>query len=262
MSVNNPTGKDSISRGKEIVLALGACGQCHGITSDPQSPLAGGQVFHDLYGEVIAANLTPSASGIGNWSFSDFVKAIREGENPDGVLLSSEYHKGLRWASDADLGAIFAYLHSLQAVDHKIKRREIGFWDRNTAGLLESRTQIRGYVPSIQHKDSYKYGAYLTDHIADCGRCHSRKGGIFSDPEYLGGGQVIQAGEEEKYAPSLAGDPVAGLGSWQKDQLVFYLQTGRTPAGTQVDSRFCPISFYSLASKEDLEAIATYLKSF
>ena len=92
-------------------------------------------------------------------------------------------------------------------------------------------------------------------------RCHSRPKGVFSSAKYLAGGQKISAPGEEKVTPSLLGSDESGLGTWSEQDLVAYLRTSQTPEGVKVDSRFCPVEYYSLAKEEDLQAIAAYLKS-
>jgi hypothetical protein len=107
------------ARGQNLVQGFAACGQCHGVAPLPDSPLSGGAVFHDVYGPVYAANLTPSISGIGNWGFTEFLESIRQLKRPDGTMLSSEYHQGIRWMADDDLLDIFTYLQTLQPVKMK-----------------------------------------------------------------------------------------------------------------------------------------------
>lgn len=260
IDIKNPSA-DKIKNGQELTQGLASCGYCHGVEANPSSPLAGGREFEDVYGKVKASNITPSESGIGNWTLTDFITALRENEKPDGKLLSIEFHKGYAWASDKDLSDIFSYLQSLEPVDHVVAARELSFWKRNTVGLLEDRSDFSGFVPQIKSREKIKQGAYIVDHVANCTRCHSDKGGFLKDAEYLGGGKVVTVDGIDRQAPSLTNYGLSGIGSWSQQQLVDYLLTGETAEGLYSDKRFCPIEFYRLANPDDLKAVASYLKS-
>ena len=259
-AISNPT-KAQIDRGEDLVLGLGACGFCHGLSTSPKSPLAGGRIFSDRYGKLSAANVTASKSGIGAWSLADFIKAIREDRGPEAEYLSAEFHQGAKWMADNDLASIFSYLRSLQPVKNELERRELEFWDRNTIGFTESRYKVTGYVPQLKVKDEIRYGQYLVDNVADCGRCHNSPAGVFSSAAYLAGGMDIIIEDQETKAPSLLEDSESGLGSWSETDLIAYLQTAERPDGTKVNAKLCPVEYYSLAREEDLKAIAAYLKS-
>lgn len=60
-------------------------------------------------------NITPDvASGIGNWSKTDFYRALREGKRPDGSALDPFMPwKAMRRFSDTELDALWAYLQSI-----------------------------------------------------------------------------------------------------------------------------------------------------
>lgn len=76
------------------------------------------------WGISYAANLTPDATGIGNWQESSFITALREGKlkgMPNGRTLLPpmpwQYFKEL---SDDEIKAIFAYLKSLKPVKNLV----------------------------------------------------------------------------------------------------------------------------------------------
>ncbi|MFT3808078.1 c-type cytochrome [Arenimonas sp.] len=69
-----------------------------------------------------AANLTPHADGLKDWTQDDFVRAIREGKRPDG----RELNRFMPWPvmkqmSDTELAAIWTYLRTLPPVADKKK---------------------------------------------------------------------------------------------------------------------------------------------
>ncbi|MBK9488292.1 MAG: diheme cytochrome c-553 [Haliscomenobacter sp.] len=76
------------------------------------------------WGVSFSANLTPDDTGIGNWDFKQFEKAIREGKSKgmDGTrpLLPPMPWFNFAQMSDEDLQAIFAYLKSLPPVNNAV----------------------------------------------------------------------------------------------------------------------------------------------
>ena len=72
------------------------------------------------WGTSFAANLTPDETGIGNWSFGQFKKALTEGKAKglDGgrMLLPPMPWPNYVSMQEADLRAIFAYLKSIPPV--------------------------------------------------------------------------------------------------------------------------------------------------
>src|SRR6266536_577076 len=111
-SVAVPTDTTSVQRGQHLAASVATCIDCHG-------PTLGGKIFVDdpALGRVIAPNLTRGRGGVGATSAdADFVRALRHGVDPSGkpllVMPSDDY----KHFSDADLGAIIAYVRSLPPV--------------------------------------------------------------------------------------------------------------------------------------------------
>ena len=71
---------------------------------------------------VRPVNLTPdSATGIGQWNESDFVRTIRTGVNPMGHKLDPFMPwRQLRRMTDDDLRAIYQYLRTLTPVHSEV----------------------------------------------------------------------------------------------------------------------------------------------
>jgi mono/diheme cytochrome c family protein len=83
------SAQSPVERGRYLVETIGACGNCHtpkGPTGDlPGKHLAGGFQLDDSFGTWIAPNITPDPeTGIGRWTDSEIIRAIREGKRPDG----------------------------------------------------------------------------------------------------------------------------------------------------------------------------------
>lgn len=90
------------------LMSIATCRDCHG------DALAGGQAGP---GEPIGPNITP-AGAIADWSHEDFVRLFRTGRRPDGRqvidFMPWRYYRGM---TDAELGAIWRYLRSLEPVE-------------------------------------------------------------------------------------------------------------------------------------------------
>jgi mono/diheme cytochrome c family protein len=116
---------DEVDRGRYLVTIM-VCGDCHTRGSllgraDPDLFLGGAEAgFHlpDL-GYFYPPNLTPDpATGLGEWSEDDIVRALRTGERPDGRVLAPimpyPYYAAL---TDEDAYAIAAFLKRLPPVE-------------------------------------------------------------------------------------------------------------------------------------------------
>lgn len=90
----------------------GICMGCH------REDLAGGPIVGGDPAWPPARNLTPHAEGLGNWTYEQFVAAMRDGKRPDGtallppMTLVAPYAKRM---TDTELQAIWAYLRSVPA---------------------------------------------------------------------------------------------------------------------------------------------------
>ncbi len=248
-------------RGEMLVKGLAACGYCHGQTSSPEAPLTGGRAVIDRYGEVNAPNITASKTGIAGWTTTDIMQGVRNSVDRDENDLSQDVHRGYLWMADEDLLSIVGYLRSLQPFENEVDRRHVSFISRNTTGFWETRKKVSGVVPPVPRRERAAYGGYLVDHVAQCGFCHNSPSTLLSGEGYLAGGKRTVAGDEEKAGPALDGSPVSAIASWGEGNIVQYLKTGITPAGKQVDPRFCPTNFYRNAGDADLGAVAAYLKT-
>ncbi len=127
--IKSPGQNDSIAKGRYLVDNIG-CYHCHSksLTSlDYLAPeqtkgyMAGGLKFKTPDGtEIYAPNLTPDKqTGIGRFTKLQFRKAVKEGQTPQGQLHPPMPQFNL--LKDQDVDAIYAYLQTIPAKDHKIK---------------------------------------------------------------------------------------------------------------------------------------------
>ncbi len=111
----------------EYLANIGHCMECHTPRNDKgmlqrASLGAGGQSFKGPWGESVSRNLTPHESGLKSWTDAQIAKAVREGVDRDGKPYKPPMGYGFyKNISDADMGALIAYLRSLKAQPWAVK---------------------------------------------------------------------------------------------------------------------------------------------
>jgi fructose 5-dehydrogenase cytochrome subunit len=254
-------GEQYISRGREIVTGLGACGSCHSVSGLPGEPLSGGRRVSDLYGDVQSPNITLGEGGLKGWSERDVLTLIRSGKRPDGTFVSPEIHRGYEWMADIDVAAVIGYLRTLPPINKEVERREIGVLQRNTTGFFTENIEVVGYVPAIPENYTAERGQYLADHVARCQSCHNSPEGLVAKAEYWAGGKMIRFGDNEKIAPNITTSKVSGIGEWTEADLKNFFRSGRAKDGRTIDSKFCPVNFYRFAPEEEVSALVAYIRT-
>ena len=242
-AIEIPTNRASIERGQHLVNTVLFCKECHG------DDLGGKLQFNDpLTGKISAKNLTRGKGGINSeMSAEGWVLAIRHGVDEDGTPLIEMPSESFYSLSDADLGAIIAYLESLPPVDNELPERRLGPFYQLT--ILSNPSLIPAEVidhfgPRPRAPDpgvTAEYGEYLA---TACRICHG---------------------------PNLSGGPSAGAGldltgggnlpKWTEAQFLHALKTGETPRGEELDPRLMPWKRVGGLADEELRAIWLYLQS-
>jgi cytochrome c553 len=243
-----PADPAAVKRGEHLVQAVGACAVCH--DSD-----LGGKVYADMgpVGVVAGRNLTRGRGGIAaEFSDADWVRAIRYGLRRDGtslIMMPSEVYTKF---TDADLGAVIAYVKQVPTVDREVPQSRFGVLGRTllAAGRMKILTAPKtfhdGAAHSAEPMATAGYGKYLAD-VSGCHGCHG-----FG----LSGGKV--AGPDD--LPLAANLTPTGLGSWSEKDFVRALREGRRPDGTAINE-FMPWRNYASMSDLDLHALWMYLRS-
>jgi mono/diheme cytochrome c family protein len=236
-----------LSQGKHIALTRG-CNDCHGENYE-------GKIFIDDpgLGRIVAANLTRGKGGIPqDYSFDDFVKAIRHGLDRENrslkVMPSYEY----AFLSDKDMGALVYYLESLPPVDNEVPDHEIKLIGKVLTFLGKLPTFPAEKVDHnyLQPKEimasvSADYGKYLS---TSCVGCHR---------DDLRGGEPIIPGQP--YVLDITSSGAAGR--WTIEQFISTLRTGNTPEGKELPNEFMPWQLANNYSDDELKALYLYLKS-
>ncbi|HEX2112808.1 MAG TPA: cytochrome c [Alphaproteobacteria bacterium] len=114
---------DTLARGKYLASIMD-CGGCHTRGAmvgkpDPAFAFAGSDIGFEVpgLGYFYPPNLTPDAeTGLGKWSETDIIAAVRKGVRPDGRELMVMPWRAYAALNDADARALAAYLKSLAPI--------------------------------------------------------------------------------------------------------------------------------------------------
>jgi|KBSMisStandDraft_5_1062788.scaffolds.fasta_scaffold00277_9 mono/diheme cytochrome c family protein len=128
--IPTPSVSDRVAYGRYLSVNLG-CFACHSAnfrTNNELEPeksagyMGGGNSLQDQSGQAVqSANLTSDETGLANWSEADFTRAIHTGIRPDHTFLMYPMSP-LPELSEADAGAIYAYLRTVPKIHNRVPR--------------------------------------------------------------------------------------------------------------------------------------------
>ncbi|KHL75957.1 alcohol dehydrogenase [Pseudomonas putida] len=261
---------DALVKKGEYLARAGDCVACH--TAKGGKPFAGGLPMETPIGTVYSTNITPDATGIGQYSFEDFDLAVRKGVAKDGsTLYPAMPYPSYARVKDEDMRALYAYfMQGVQPVAQPNKATDIpwplsmrwplAIWRGVFAPEVKAWQAPAGADPVVSR------GAYLVEGLGHCGACHTPRA-LTMQEEALSpaDGKQFLAGSaplEGWIAKNLRGDHKDGLGSWSEEQLVQFLKTGRSDRSA-VFGGMSDVVEHSMQhlSDADLTAIARYLKT-
>lgn len=257
-----------ISHG-EYVARLGNCVACHSIPEG--QPMAGGlKMAVPFLGAIYTTNITPDPeTGIGNYSFEEFDRAMRKGVARDGHrLYPAMPYPSYAKMSEQDMRALYDFfMNEVQPVRQANLPNEIPQWKSprwpmavwNLLFLDED-----PYVADQSQSEAWNRGAYVIQGLGHCGACHTPRGLLFqekaldeSDGDFLAGALL-----DHWYASSLNGDPNSGLGRWSEADVAEFLGTGHNGFGTAFGTMVEVVNNSTAHMSEgDLTGMAAYLKS-
>lgn len=131
--IEGPDTTDKVKWGKYIALYQQECFSCHSqdfakndYLTPENSPgfFGGGNKMFDIEGkEITTLNITmDNATGIGNWTEEEFIKAVRFGQVTGQPALRDPMTPYTN-LTDAEVSAIYAYLKTVPPLNHKIERK-------------------------------------------------------------------------------------------------------------------------------------------
>jgi len=251
----------TLERGR-LLAAVGDCAVCHtapgGVTN------AGGLAMETPFGTLYSSNITPDPkTGIGNWSYPAFERAMRDGISRDGKNLYPAFpYTAFRNINDADMQALYAYLMSQAPVSAPAKANDMQFpfnvrplmagW--NALFLRKGEVQVQP-----ERSEQWNRGNYLVNGLGHCAACHSPRnlmGAEKGGTSFLAGGRVD--GWEAPALNNLSKAPTP----WTEDQLFTYLSSGYSDAHGVAAGPMGPVvTELSKLPKADVRAMAVYLAS-
>jgi mono/diheme cytochrome c family protein len=252
----------------EYLARAGDCIACHSVPGG--AAFAGGLRMGTPMGAIYTTNITPDKdTGIGDYTFEDFDRAVRLGVAKDGHrLYPAMPYPSYAKIADADMHSLYDFfMKEVPAVKQANKPSEIpgylsfrwplAIWDVVFAGG-------GAYVAKPGHDAAWNRGAYLVEGLGHCGACHTPRGWAFQE-EALddGSGTYLKGAELDAWsAPDLREDVRTGLGGWTEADLATFLKTGHNAKGVAFGSMLDVVNNSTpYLSDDDLNAMAHYLKS-
>ena len=252
-----------IARG-EYLATVADCAGCH--TAQGAIRFAGGRVLPTPFGNITSPNITPDReTGLGEWSFENFWRALHAGRGRHGELLYPAFpYTSYTKVHRDDALAIFAYLRSLPPVHQPGVAPTFEFPYSVRRSLVAWRALYFGegeYKPDPAQSAQWNRGAYLVQGLGHCNECHAARGswGGIESGQHLTGGEIPM---QDWYAPDLSTRENGGLQGWDQQDIMDLLKTGQSTKG----AAFGPMADVVAGSTQhmtddDLRAIATYLDS-
>jgi mono/diheme cytochrome c family protein len=246
-----PTDSASVERGRHIAFALAKCVECHGENLAGNTFIDGPPV-----GTLYADNLTRGKGGIGaTYTDADWLRTLKHGVRPDGksvIFMPAQEYASF---SDADLGALIAYIKQVPPVDKVHGEQRVGpvFRALHLAGqlpLLPAELIDHAAVGSKTAPPAgvtLEYGEYLTN-ISGCKGCHGAT---------LSGGPIAGAPPEWKPAANIT---PTGIGHYTEETFFRALREGRRPDMSPIDS-VMPFKYTKLMTDDEIKAVYGYLKT-
>lgn len=267
LAAGENTLAEQIAHGEYLAHA-GDCAACH--TAPGGAKFAGGLKMTTPVGAIYSTNITPDKNtGIGEYSQQEFADALRKGIARDGTrLYPAMPYPSFAKVTDDDIRDLYLYFtQRVAAVQQPNQTSDIP-WPLNIRWPLAMWDgvflQDEGYQADNSQSAQWNRGAYLVQGLGHCGSCHTPRGIGFQEKAldqqeetYLVGGTL-----EGWHAANLRGDTLNGLGRWSEEELTRFLKTGHSDKFAAFGSMVDVIQDSTQhLSEEDVQAIATYLKS-
>jgi mono/diheme cytochrome c family protein len=247
-----PTDQASVDRGRHLATAISKCVDCHGAN-------LGGAIFLDVTTpplfRAVAPNLTRGQGGVGaQLTDADFARAIRHGVGPDGrallVMPADDYFP----MSDADVGALIAYIRSLPPIDSQLPPSEI----RPLGQILLAAGLLPSFAAELIDHEAKRETAPPAGVTAEYGRYLAMTGGCTGcHGPGLSGGPI--PGVPPDFPPARNISPT-GIGSWSDADFFRALREGKRPDGSAIDP-FMPWMATRKMTDDEIKALLAYLRT-
>jgi mono/diheme cytochrome c family protein len=274
-SLNSLKDPTKIERGAYLAK-LGNCAACH--TDRGGAQYAGGKAIHTPFGAVFASNITPDAQhGIGLWSADAFYRALNQGVNARGKLLTPAFpFTNYTYLSRADSDALHAYfMQGVQPVAQANRAHELAFpfntqwalavwrslyFEKVTPDSIAIHADSMPATGQKSLKNEIERGEYLVRGLGHCSACHAERNALGAAHHEQFAGALMPM--QDWYAPSLHAREEAGVQHWPSAQVVALLKNGVTTNASVLGPMAEVVSKSTQHwSDADLNAAAAYLQS-
>ena len=253
---------EMIVRGKSVA-AIGSCVVCHTAADGPAN--AGGRAMDTPFGTIYSTNITPDAeTGIGQWSFEAFDRAMRRGVARDGTYLYPAFpYTYYTRLSAEDMEALYAFLMTEPPIHAQPPETELPF-PLNIRPLMAGWNLLfldRSPLETVpEESELWNRGHYLAQGAGHCAACHSPRNALGAEKEgrhYLAGGET-----EGWLAPALNHDSPAPV-AWTEEALFNYLRHGFDQQHGAAVGSMSPVVRVGTSQipESDTRALATYFAS-
>ena len=243
---------------------MAGCIACHSDFENGGSVLAGGKALVTKFGSFVPPNITPDPlAGIGNWSFEDFVTAVRHGISPE----DEPYYPAFPFTfytklSDQDVADLWAAIWTVPPVPTAAPANDLvpPFNWRSAMKVWHTLFFEPGpFVEELDRGAIWNRGAYIVEGPAHCGACHTPRNlmGARDTARALHGSEDLPDGGN---APPITAEALLADG-WTRQDIVWALRTGNMPDGDTLGGSMGHVvrDGTQYLSDDDLMAIATYL---
>ncbi len=251
-SLEIPASAAAIERG-EYLYNAGGCASCHQ-PGDAVAAIGGYEIESPFGGTFVVPNITPDVeTGIGGWTGSDFILALKNRRSPGGGFYWPSFpYRSYSGMTDEDVLDIAAYMMAQPAIRHQQPDHDLPAWQFRwmMAGWNRLADFMEGSPPAVPDDPQMQRGAYLARHFSHCGECHTPRNafGIMDlSREYEGSDMVSSA-----ITP-------AALRSWTRADFVGLLELGMTASFDFVGGEMAVVVEHTnRLSAEDKQALAAF----
>ncbi|MCA9534340.1 MAG: c-type cytochrome [Myxococcales bacterium] len=241
----------AIERGRHLVGARYACGECHG-----REDFSGGVMVDDpAMGSLLGPNLTP-AGPTRDFDVSDWDHIVRHGILPDGrpAMMPSEDFVRM---SDRELSDIIAFLRAQPPVENEVAASRLGpvgtllaaFGKLPLSADLLTDHQAAHIVEPPATEPTAEFGRHL---VAICTGCH--RANLEGGPIAAGPPDWLPAANLTPHADGLAG--------WTFEDFDAALRRGVRPDGSALRPPMTIVQPYAQAMTEtERRALWAYLET-
>ena len=268
-AVSVPAHDVDLANGERL-FHIGGCMSCHAPDGADGTLPSGGPALATPVATFHPPNLTPDPeTGIGEWSESDFLLAMRHGLSPDNrhYIPAFPYMHYARMPA-TDVLDLRGYLMSLEAVRSEARRPDfplalpLEWLARRTTGLWKRLAfSPETFEPDPARTPAWNRGAYLVNAPGHCGECHTPRNFLMmpETDEHLAGGPHP---EGEGTVPSLR-NLIERERYEDAEDLALALQFGETFGYEDISSGGMGQVQMNISRlpPEDIAAIAEYLVS-